>query len=36
MSGEPMVNISAVVAEAILSGRGDTIIAADRDGIIRL
>jgi PAS domain S-box-containing protein len=29
------VNISDVVAEAVLSGRGDAIIAADRAGIIR-
>jgi PAS domain-containing protein len=29
------VNISAVVAEALLSGRADAIIAADRAGIIR-
>ena len=29
------MNISAVVAEAILSGRADAIIAADRAGIIR-
>jgi PAS domain S-box-containing protein len=30
------VNISTVVAEAILSARSDAIIAADREGIIRL
>jgi len=29
------VNISDVVAEALLAGRADAIIAADRDGIIR-
>ena len=29
------MNISDVVAEAVLSGRGDAIIAADRAGIIR-
>jgi PAS domain S-box-containing protein len=29
------VNSSAVVAEALLSGRADAIIAADRAGIIR-
>jgi PAS domain S-box-containing protein len=29
------VNISDAVAEALLSGRADAIIAADRDGIIR-
>jgi len=30
------LNISAVVAEALLSGRADAIIAADRAGIIRV
>jgi hypothetical protein len=30
-----MVNFSAVVAQALLSGRADAIIAADRAGIIR-
>ena len=30
------MNISAVVAEALLSGRADAIIAADRAGIIRV
>ena len=30
------MNISAVVAEALLSGRADAIIAADRAGIIRI
>ena len=29
------MNISDVVAEALLAGRADAIIAADRDGIIR-
>ena len=29
------MNLSAVLAEAILSARSDAIIAADRDGIIR-
>lgn len=35
VDGETNVNISAAVAEAILSGRSDAIIAADREGIIR-
>ena len=30
------LNISAVVAEALLSGRADAIIAADRAGLIRV
>ena len=30
------MNISSVVAEALLSGRADAIIAADRTGIIRV
>ena len=29
------MNISALIAEALLSGRADAIIAADRAGIIR-
>jgi PAS domain S-box-containing protein len=36
LTDETIVNISAIVAEAILSGRSDAIIAADREGIIRL
>lgn len=35
VNGGTNVNISAAVAEAILSGRSDAIIAADREGIIR-
>jgi PAS domain S-box-containing protein len=30
-----VMSLSAILAEAILSGRSDAIIAADRDGIIR-
>ena len=36
VNGKTIVNISAVVAEAVLSGRSNAIIAADREGIIRL
>ena len=36
VNGETIVNISAVVAQALLSARSDAIIAADREGIIRL
>jgi PAS domain S-box-containing protein len=35
VNGDTIVNISALVAEAVLSGRSDAIIAADQEGIIR-
>jgi PAS domain S-box-containing protein len=35
VNGDTIVNISALVAEAVLTGRSDAIIAADQEGIIR-